>query len=110
MEVTGTWIDVGEDFQLQITFTNMTPPGTSFIVNGAITTLDGTFTASPDILTIQMVGAVTVSGANYSSLSINATAVIPAPAGVPEEEPESVTGTLVVDGQEFDIGDLLFAF
>ncbi len=110
MVVTGAWIDAGENFQLQITFTNMTPPGTSFVINGAITTPDETYTMAPDILTIQLVGAVTVSEANYSSLSLNATAVIPTVAGVPEEEPESVAGTFVVDSQEFHLGDLVFTF
>jgi hypothetical protein len=99
----------GSGFQLTATFTNMNPPRTSYEANGILTTLDGTYSTDPDIRTIQVIGSVTVGAADYFSISINGTAVLPIVGGE-HQEPDSVTGTLTVDGIDYDMADFTFVF
>ncbi len=93
------------DTVLKLTFTNYTP-NTGVTVNGSVT-LSKT-SANP--LTMTVVGSMTITGLEYSSASLNGTAVWPAGVADPgDADPVSVTGTFIVDGKSYSLAEVLAA-
>jgi len=98
-----TWVTPGT--VLKITFTNYSPD-TGVMVNGSVTLTQ----TSGNPLTMTFSGSMTITGLEYSSVSLSGTAVWPAGAADPgDADPESVTGTFTVDGKSYSLADVLAA-
>ena len=88
---------------LTITYASVAIPETTYTVTGTINVSGSGITDGTYTITVQ--GTATFTGTPFSEVSINATVTGPMTGNEPES-PTSVTGTITVDGVDYDLSTL----